>query len=158
MRFGGRQALSAAQQMLHLRNSAIYPGEGTLTAGSLTWRFKRRPTGLSREYELRLAFSEDGVPRIYVDRPDLVLLAEGDRLPHVYKQRPTHLCLYLPSAREWQPWDRLDQTVLPWADIWLIYFEDWLAGGRNEWRGGGEHPDADTVAPRERRRLRRAMG
>jgi hypothetical protein len=27
---------------------------------------------------------------------------------------------------------------LPWAAIWLFYFEEWLASG--EWKGGGEHP------------------
>jgi hypothetical protein len=35
---------------------------------------------------------------------------------------------------------RLDQTVVPWAILWLFYFEEWLTS--NEWKGGGMHPDA----------------
>jgi len=33
---------------------------------------------------------------------------------------------------------RLDQTVVPWTALWLLYFEEWLFSG--EWAGGGLHP------------------
>jgi hypothetical protein len=59
-------------------------------------------------------------------------------LPHVYQQKPTWLCLYLPRAREWSGWMRIDQTVVPWAALWLFYFEEWLDS--DDWKGGGEHP------------------
>lgn len=154
MRYGGRRPLSALQQMLHLRNSHVYPGEGSASSGSLTWRLSRRPSGLSREYDLRLTFSEGSSPSMYVDRPDLVLLAEGKTLPHVYSQRPTRLCLYLPGASEWRPWDRFDLTILPWTDLWLLHFEDWLARGCKEWRGGGVHPDPASNASGGRRQRR----
>ncbi len=32
----------------------------------------------------------------------------------------------------------LADTILPWASLWLFYYEVWLATG--EWVGGGEHP------------------
>lgn len=153
MRFGGKPSLSAAQQLLHLRCSEVYPGSGEAVRGRLTWRMARRPFPLAREYDVRLVYQEGDAPQLFVDRPDLVLLAEGDKLPHVYSQRPTRLCLYWPKAREWSPADRLDLTFLPWMDTWLYYFEDWMAGGRKEWQGGGEHPDPSEVSPRDRRRL-----
>lgn len=153
MKYGGRPSLSAAQQLLHLRRSEVYPGSGSVARGRLTWRMSRRPFPLAREYDVRLVYQEGSPPQLIVDRPDLVLLAEGDKLPHVYSQRPTRLCLYWPKAQEWTSADRLDQTFLPWMDTWLLYFEDWLAGGRKEWRGGGEHPDTADVSSRERRQL-----
>jgi hypothetical protein len=32
----------------------------------------------------------------------------------------------------------LDRTIVPWAVLWLYFFEEWLRSG--EWLGGGEHP------------------
>jgi hypothetical protein len=34
---------------------------------------------------------------------------------------------------------RLDQTIVPWAALWLFFFEEWLA--TDEWKGGGVHPE-----------------
>ena len=39
---------------------------------------------------------------------------------------------------------RLDQTIVPWTALWLLYFEEWLFS--DEWAGGGVYP-----AVRERR-------
>ena len=32
------------------------------------------------------------------------------------------------------------ETIVPWASLWLYYYEVWHATG--EWLGGGEHPIA----------------
>ena len=32
----------------------------------------------------------------------------------------------------------LDETVVPWAALWLFYFEEWLVS--DKWKGGGAHP------------------
>jgi hypothetical protein len=85
-----------------------------------------------------------------VERPDLVELAEGRKLPHVYQQNPARLCLYLPGTGEWQPWMRIDQMIVPWTSLWLYFFEDWLA--TDEWKGGGKHPDEDEPIRRGRDR------
>lgn len=146
MKYSGRPSLSAAQQLLHLRSSDVYPGIGSVVRGRLSWRMCRRPFPLGREYELRLVYKEGETPQLFVDSPDLVLLAEGDKLPHVYSQRPTRLCLYWPKAQEWTPSDRLDLTFLPWMDLWLLYFEIWLADRKGEWKGGGKHPDANVIS------------
>ena len=133
-----RPLISAAYQYLHLRTNPLSSGSGSLAPGRLTWRFVTSPTPLSRQYRLRIEYRQGAVPRVFVEAPDLIGLTGGRRLPHVYSQQPPRLCLYLPGTGEWTPAMRLDQTVVPWAILWLFYFEEWLAS--NEWKGGGMHP------------------
>lgn len=133
------KALTPAQQFLNLQNGAASRGgEGRLRPNSLIWKFDARPTPVSRTYHARLTYRAGGVPEVVVHDPDLVELAGGRRLPHVYKQRPARLCLYLPQTTEWTPILRLSETVIPWTILWLFYFEEWLQS--NEWKGGGIHP------------------
>jgi hypothetical protein len=113
----------------------------------LSWEFCAAPTPLSRQYAVRMEYRQGTSPEVYVDNPDLTLLSEGRRLPHVYEQSPTRLCLFLPGSGEWGAWMRLDLTVVPWTALWLFYFEKWLICG--EWAGGGLHP---MNRQRERRR------
>lgn len=144
-----RRSLTAAQQFLNLRTSPIASGEGSLRAGRLVWRFASTPSPLSRQYTARIEFGQGRSPKVFIEQPDLIDLAAGRRLPHVYEQHPPRLCLYLPGTEEWHPGLRLDQTVVPWTSLWLFYFEDWLATG--QWNGGGMHPD--PTAPRRLRRF-----
>jgi hypothetical protein len=78
------------------------------------------------------------VPRIFVEAPDLHVLADGRSIPHLYQQTPPRLCLYLPRIFEWPSWMRLDQTIVPWTALWLFYLEEWLVS--DNWKGGGMHP------------------
>lgn len=130
--------LTAAQQFVNLRANPACAGSGSLHAGALVWRYSASPSPLGRHYDLVLRYRQGSAPETFVVAPDLAALAGGRRLPHVYGQRPPELCLYLPRAGQWSPDKRLDQTVVPWAVLWLFFFEDWLASG--EWKGGGEHP------------------
>lgn len=134
----GRPPLTLAQQFLNLRTNPICAGNGSVKAGRLIWRYRTSPTPLSRNYGLRLEYGMGSTPRVIVENPDLGVLAGGRRLPHVYDQTPPRLCLYLPHAQEWQRWMRMDQTIVPWAALWLFYFEEWLIS--DEWKGGGVHP------------------
>lgn len=135
---GQARPLTAAQQFANLRRNPICAGTGVLHAGRLIWHYTASPTPLSRNYQLRIDYRQGDVPQVFVDDPDLVILAEGRRLPHVYEQKPTRLCLYLPRTREWSGCMRIDQTIAPWAALWLFYFEEWLDS--DAWKGGGEHP------------------
>jgi hypothetical protein len=74
-----------------------------------------------------------------VVNPDMSAIAGNRELPHVYRN-PLRLCLYLPGSGEWSGHMRIDQTFVQWAQVWLFYFEEWLAS--NEWKGGGVHPQA----------------
>lgn len=142
--------LSLAQQWLHLKSSKIYAGQGQLSPGLLEWRFQTRPTPLSRDYSVLLRYRLDRRPSVIVEDPDLPLLAEGRRLPHVYQDRPPHICLYLPGSGEWTPQKIIADTILPWTDLWLFHFEEWLWS--DDWKGGGEHPSDDDHVPRHLRR------
>jgi hypothetical protein len=136
-RWWTRPDLSPAQQYLFLKNSRVGHGRGTLNACGLVWEYSDRPTPVSREYLLRIEFKRDGIPQVFVKEPDIQILAGDREIPHVYKD-PLCLCLYLPRSGEWNGAMRIDQTFVPWALVWLFYFEEWLAS--NEWKGGGEHP------------------
>jgi hypothetical protein len=149
VRPGRQRPLTAAQQFVNLRGNPVCAGAGTLQAGRLVWLYTASSTPLSRDYQLRIDFRQGDVPQVFVEVPDLVDLADGRRLPHVYNQKPTRLCLYLPRTREWSGWMRLDQTIVPWAALWLFYFEEWL--GSDEWKGGGEHPTPPRDRPGRRR-------
>ena len=140
--------LTAAQQYLNLRGNPICAGAGELRAGRLTWRFPTSPSSLSRDYNLRIEFCQGDTPDVFVDGPDIQTLADGRPIPHLYQQHPPRLCLYLPGTYEWQRWMRIDQTLVPWAALWLFYFEEWL--GSDDWKRGGRHPP--TGAGKGRRR------
>jgi len=150
-----RNRLSLPQQYLFLRRSKTIVGEGVLGPRRLEWRFRARPTPLSRSYQITLVLERDGTPDVRVVDPDLRLLAGGRDLPHIYHD-PERLCLYLPGAGQWDASKRLDLTIIPWTHLWLIYFEEWLAS--DDWKGGGKHPgeeDADDGNRALRRSLRR---
>lgn len=141
MRCQRNRNLSAAQQYLALRSNPICIGNGQLGRGQLTWTWQAAPSALSRIYTLHVEFKEGGTPKVFVDQPNLVALAEGRKLPHVYSESPTQLCLYLPSSGEWHGSLLITDTVVPWATLWLYFFEEWLVS--DDWKGGGVHPNDD---------------
>jgi hypothetical protein len=121
--------------------------------GRLTWEFEARPLPISRFYRVRIHYRQGGTPDTRVTAPDLNLLAAGRDLPHVYEQSPTRMCLYMPGTGEWSPGKRIVDTIIPWAILWLLYFEGWLLTG--EWRGGGEHPMVKEDGKKNSRNRRR---
>jgi hypothetical protein len=53
----------------------------------------------------------------------------------------------VPDGDFWRASRALAITVIPWASIWLYYFELWLI--TDEWAGAGMHP----VSPPEDRKI-----
>jgi hypothetical protein len=153
VRPGQRPDLTPAQQFIFLRANPVCAGTGRLHATGLTWRYQVRPTPLSREYLVRITFDRGEVPDVFVIEPDLLKLANGRPLPHVYRN-PLRLCLILPGTQEWTGTMRIDQTFVPWAAMWLFYFEEWLVS--DEWKGGGQHPDENN-SEQYNRSVRRAV-
>jgi hypothetical protein len=142
MRIHRQPPLSVALQYSALRSNPICAGVGRLVRGQLSWQYEVQPTLLSRAYTIQISYRIGGAPQVMVKKPDLVELARPRRIPHVYQQDPTILCLHLPSQREWTPRLRLDQYIVPWTAVWLFFFEEWLES--DHWKGGGKHPgDAD---------------
>lgn len=148
-----RERLSLAQQYLLLKNNPQTAGSGALTKTKLSWVYETRPSPLARCYRVRIELERRGTPDVYVEDPNIEILAAGRRIPHVYHD-PLRLCLYFPSSGQWSPAKRLDRTIAAWATLWLYYFEDWLAF--DDWKGEGLHPD-ETEDPRLSRRLRRSL-
>ena len=147
MRWRQSRNLSAAQQYLALRSNPVCEGRGVLGRGQLTWTWQVAPSALGRIYALHVKFKEGGRPKVFVDQPDLVALAEGRKLPHVYSGSPTHLCLCLPSSGEWHGGLLIANTLVPWAALWLYFFEEWLVS--DDWKGGGVHPTTDDTDDQE---------
>ena len=133
-----RPPLSAEVQLAFLRSNQTCAGEGSIRLGKLRWQFDCTPTPMARTYRVEIKYKVGANPDIFVIDPHLPTMAKGQKLPHVYSEEPTELCLWLPSTQEWHPSLRLDQTVVPWTYLWLDYFEDWLLTAH--WKGGGEHP------------------
>lgn len=142
------RGLSPAAQFLALRSSSLCRGTGALGQRGLVWDCLIRPTPLSREYAVHIAFREGRNPKVWVCAPNLLELSNGRTIPHTYRREEkgghrtvdgTQLCLYLPAADEWTPRKLIAATIIPWIYLWLFYFEDWLFSG--EWTGGGVHPN-----------------
>lgn len=134
-----QRKLTAAKQYYILRNNSPFPGDGKMSRNRFVWEFEASPSTLSRLYRLRLTYKQgDSPPQVFVVAPDLTVLAKGRKIPHVYHQKPTRLCLYLPRAGEWSPAKSIAATIIPWSILWLFYFEEWLLS--DEWKGGGFHP------------------
>lgn len=134
-------AINLAKQYFAL--SANSQGNGILTHNKLSWFFQLQPTPLSRQYSLALEYLKNKTPKIFVVKPDLNILANGRDIPHMYDQKKGELCLYLPGAGEWNNRLLLINTAIPWASLWLYFFEEWLFS--NEWKGGGKHPDISRI-------------
>lgn len=157
MRPFGPSKLTVAQQYYDLRACALCHGEGSVRAGSLVWTYDVAPTPISRIYTVRIEHQRNDSPQVFVLDPDLVELAGGRRLPHVYAQRPAQLCLWYPKHKEWTPNQFISRTFVPWISVWLLYYEEWLSS--DDWKGGGIHPQViardDSLQVRRTQPLRR---
>lgn len=125
---------SLAQQANHIR--AHFPdGDYGFAGGNfLVWEGTVRPSPYSRQYTLCLNYRQGGIPYVWVVDPPHYL--ENVRYEHTYLGN--RLCLYDPDEWTWHSSEWLADTVIPWACLWLFYYEDWLVTGK--WNGGGKHP------------------
>ncbi|QUN04784.1 hypothetical protein KDN34_11040 [Shewanella yunxiaonensis] len=141
--------ISIGEQYLALKQ--LCPGTTVISDNDKTvqWEGTLQPTLFSRKYSVVIRYTLSHSPVCVVKDPDLSTLAQGRKIPHIYQNQTgimgTQLCLYLPSVKkinkvsEWQPTMFLANTILPWAAMWLMYFEFWLSSG--EWDGGGVEHD-----------------
>lgn len=94
------------------------------------------PSDLSAAYKVRIEQRGGNSPDVWVVDPKLKRRTDDEPIPHMYGQE--RLCLYLPRSGEWEPDKPISLTILPWASLWLYFYELWHATG--EWLGGGEEP------------------
>ena len=123
--------------MQQARLRKLFPAASCrILRSKLTWEGWLAPSGLGQQYRVRLAYSLQDPPRVYLIEPGMRKV--GGKLPeHIYTD-DGRLCLYLPSAGDWDGTMSLADTMVPWACEWLFHYEIWLATG--VWCGGGSHP------------------
>lgn len=106
-----------------------------LRRGVATWTGTLQPRLTSPTYCLQVTYRLGDIPRVRVLKPELARDA-----PHLYNDRS--LCLYWPKEWRWTESEAIGDTLLPWAALWLYYYELWLDTG--EWLGPTSH-----VSPKE---------
>ena len=95
-----------------------------------------KPTVVSKEYKIKLnATKSSKKVNIYVVEPKVSQFENGKKVPHLYSD--ASLCLFYPKYNEWNYSELWSETLIPWASLWLYYYEVWQETG--EWLGGGIH-------------------
>jgi hypothetical protein len=128
-------------KVMSIREQAMFirvrlPGFKTRFEGStLVVTGAIQPCEICDTYWIKLEYRVGRRPKVRVESPPLEG-REGKKIPHMYEQK--YLCLYLPGAGYWSEDKELAKTIIPWASLWLYYYELWHATG--EWMGGGVVP------------------
>jgi hypothetical protein len=99
----------------------------------LTWLGTLQPTPLGDTYTVKIKYRLDQRPQVTVLEPQLQP-RNGERLPHVFKGQ--ELCLFRFKYFEWGGTQTIADTIVPWASVWLLYYEIWRAAG--VWCGSKE--------------------
>jgi hypothetical protein len=99
--------------------------------GILTSRGLLCPGGLCATYHVAISYAVGKAPEVRVLQPALRRRRNDEPIPHMYEQE--HLCLFLPNTGEWEPESLIATTIVPWASLWLYFYEVWHATG--EWLG-----------------------
>jgi hypothetical protein len=115
--------LSLAQQDMFMRQQ--FPQfHFTWKDGTGIWKGTLQPREISSVYSIVIKYNISKFPRIWVVEPKI-----RPNAPHIYKDNS--LCLWLDKERPWSPSQIVSKTVVPWAALWLYYYELWLDTG--EW-------------------------
>ena len=97
-----------------------------------------QPTENSISYKLRISTKVDStIVNIWPVDPFIERTINGNTVPHMYSDGS--LCLFYPPNDEWDYSDLWAETLIPWASLWLYYYEIWLQTG--EWLGKGIHAE-----------------
>ena len=95
-----------------------------------------QPTENSISYKLRISTNVDStIVSIFPIDPYIGTEKNGNIVPHMYNDGS--LCLFYSPNQEWSYDDLWAESLIPWASLWLYYYEIWLQTG--EWLGGGIH-------------------
>lgn len=118
----------------------VYPGSFCVVRGDeLAWQGTIQPEETSRCYLANVSYRAGLTPRVRIIRPSLHEIVSmsgrpGRTLPHTYREPGDPLCLFV-GAHEWNPNLLIAETTVPWASLWLRFFELWLV--TNTWEGSG---------------------
>jgi hypothetical protein len=121
------------------RMSCQHPGfkiKAYLRQRAVTWVGRIRPTPMSDEYTIAIELTVGYRPKVRILEPVLRIRDGASCLPHYYTESGT-LCLH--EAHEWSSLLNVADCIVPWASLWLYFYEVWFITG--SWEGGGTHPD-----------------
>lgn len=139
-----KQILGIHEQLARMREFPNF--DARIEGASLIIEGEIQPTALSANYLVRVDYSAYFPPDVRVLDPALTCREGADKIPHMYMQES--LCLYFPGCGEWSGDRPLGQYVIPWASLWLFYYELWHATG--EWLGGGHETSRNEPIRREK--------
>ena len=100
-----------------------------------TWHGTLQPFAASPVYTIVVSYRYPKAPRVRVSTPSL-----RSDAPHRYPDGS--LCLYYPRDESWTPNMFISETIVPWAALWLAFYELWLQTG--QWYG----PEAPHRGPK----------
>jgi len=92
--------------------------------GTGVWRGTLQPREMSPVYSVLVRYKMRTVPRVWVTSPPL-----RPDAPHKYNDGS--LCLFWYKEWNWSPDQDISATMIPWAALWLYYYELWL--DTDEW-------------------------
>ncbi len=120
---------SPLAQVMEMRR--LYPQFNAETLNSreniITFTGQLQPHENMPVYTIRVIYRGGKSPRVRVVSPALV-----ENPPHFFHSIQA-LCLYHPRDFKWTKETSLAQTILPWANAWLYFYEVWKETG--EWYG-----------------------
>jgi hypothetical protein len=96
------------------------------------------PRETSPVYKMEIRYQVGMAPKVRVRSPQLDM-----RVKHLYEDGT--LCLYWPEEWRWGKNCLIAETIVPWAAVWLYYYELWLDTG--EWLG----PSSPHGLPKEQK-------
>jgi hypothetical protein len=103
---------------------------------SVMWIGRIKPAPISDEYNVSIMLKPGLRPVVQVLQPELQIREGATCLPHFYT-RDNSLCLH--ELHEWKDTRFVAYDIVPWASLWLYFYEIWRITG--SWEGGGTHPD-----------------
>lgn len=135
--FDSRIGLNIYQQAFRI--SQLYPQfKATLTNNKGIWTGVLKPFILSEEYCIQIIYKLKTPPKVKILYPKLQGRSDNKPIPHLYCEK--NLCLYLPNNGEWDANKFIANSIIPWASLWLGFYEIWHITG-DDWKGGGLHPE-----------------
>ena len=104
-----------------------------------TWKGTLQPTSKSPSYVVKVSYRYANQisksPKVWVLSPRVHPNAK-----HRYADES--LCLYYQKDGSWSPHMFIGETIIPWASLWLLFYEIWL--DTDYWFG----PEAPHYGPK----------
>lgn len=139
-KFSNGKALNIGEQVYKMKK--LFPDFNcNYGKGRAEWIGFIHPSELCETYKVKVSYHLGKVPKVFVIEPSLKKRDDNSPIPHTYEEdRP---CIFMPRIGDWTEQKFIADTIIPWASLWLYYYEIWFATG--VWVGGGEHPNKSTI-------------